>query len=240
MLWTVLELKVVSYVRRLLARILPQSIIRALYGHRRMATTYLKQGKIHKLQIGSGGNILPGWLNTNITPTKGVMFMDATKRFPFGECTFDYVFTEHFIEHLEYPVGAQLVRECYRVLKHGGRLRISTPDLSFLIELHDENKTEQQKRYIMWATDKFIHNTKSYADTFVINNFFRDFGHKFIYDYKTLKTLLTECGFVDVERYQVGKSQDENLRGIESHGRVIGDDFNTLESMVVEATKPPL
>ena len=221
-------------------RILPRSIVRALFGHRRMASNYLKYSQIRKLQIGSGVNILPGWLNTDLNPAKGIMSMDATKRFPFGDCTFDYIFTEHCIEHLEYRVGAQLVQECYRVLKPGGRLRISTPDLRFLIELYDENKTELQKRYIVWAIDKFIRDTENYTDTFVINNFFRAWGHKFIYDYKTLKSLLNKCGFGDVERYESGESHDENLSGVESHGRVIGDDFNILESMAVEAMKPPV
>jgi predicted SAM-dependent methyltransferase len=229
-------LNVASQVRR----ILPRSIVRTLFGHRRMASNYLKYSQIRKLQIGSGVNILPGWLNTDLDPAKGIMSMDSTKRFPFGDCTFDYIFTEHCIEHFEYRVGMQQVQECYRVLKPGGRLRISTPDLRFLIELYNENKTELQKRYIVVVIDKFIRDTKSYTDTFVINNAFQAWGHKFIYDYKTLKSLLNKCGFIDIERYEAGESYDENLRDVESHGRVIGDDLNILESMVVEAMKPPL
>jgi predicted SAM-dependent methyltransferase len=203
-----------------------------------MVSNYLKYNQIRKLQIASGSNVLSGWLNTDLNPAKEIMFLDASKRLPFGDCTFDYIFTEHFIEHLKYRGGVQLVQECYRVLKPGGRLRISTPDLSFLIELHDENKTEVQKRYIKWEVDQYSPD-KVYAATFVINNFVRG-DHKFIYDYETLKNLLRKCRFVEVKRCEPGESPDENLLGIESHGRTIGDDFNKLESMVLEAIKPPV
>ena len=238
-----IELNLASRMRRIFPPgILPHGlvrtllfILRVLFSHRRMASDYLKYNQIRKLQIGSGFHFLPGWLNTDLNPREGIMTMDATKRFPFGDCTFDYVFTEHCIEHFEYRVGVQIVQECYRVLKPGGRLRISTPDLRFLIELYDDNKTELQKRYIAMEIDNFIRYAKSYTDTFVINNFVRAWGHKFIYDYKTLKSLLKNCGFGDVERYKVGDSHDENLQGLEA---AMGSDFIILESMAVEAMKP--
>ena len=45
-------------------------------------------------------------------------------------------------------------------------------------------------------------------------------------------------GFVEMARLEVGESTDENLRGIEFHGREITDEFNELESLVLEGTKP--
>ena len=52
-------------------------------------------------------------------------------------------------------------------------------------------------------------------DIFVINNFFRDWGNKFIYDYKTLRDVLEKCGFINITRYNPGESDDKNLQGIE-------------------------
>lgn len=212
--------------------------MRVFFGYHYLAGNYIKNSQVKKLQIGCGTNILPGWLNTDLNPSKGVMAMNAAKKFPFRNDTFDYIFSEHFIEHVNYGVGVQVIQESYRVLKPGGRLRISTPDLNFLIELYSERKSDLQKRYVKMAVDSFIKNPKKYEDTFVINNFFRDWGHKFIYDYKILEGLLTECGFVDVVRYACGESLDKNLQGLEAHGRVIGDEFNKIETMTVEALKP--
>lgn len=209
------------------------------FSNRRMISNYFKHHQITKLQIGCASNIFEGWLNTDIKPMRNVLFLDATKKFPFDNAVFDYVFTEHLIEHLKFKDGERCIRECYRVIKPGGKMRISTPDLRFVIGLYNENKTMLQKRYIIWVTKAFPLRIRVPSDVFVINNFFRS-PHKFIYDYKTLKDLLEKCGFINVIRCDVGKSSDKNLSGIEFHGGQGGDDaeFNELESMVIEGTKP--
>lgn len=210
--------------------------------NRKKNKNYFKLQKVRKLQLGCGKNTLEGWLNADLKPTKRTIFLDAAKRLPFDNCTFDYVFSEHLIEHLKYQDGVRLIQESYRILKNRGKIRISTPDLSFLIQLYTENKADLQERYIRWTVDSTLPDIGIYSDTFVINNFFRDctrkfIDHKFIYDYKTLKDILQNCGFVNVSRYKPGESDDANLQGIESHGRIITDEFNELESFVAEGTK---
>ena len=71
----------------------------------------------------------------------------------------------------------------------------------------------------------------------MINNFFRSWGHQFIYDFKVLCRTLEEAGFKEVSRCEVGESRDPHLQNLESHGRRIGEDFNRLETMAVEALK---
>ncbi len=73
----------------------------------------------------------------------------------------------------------------------------------------------------------------------MINNAFRDWGHQFIYDRATLQSAMEEVGFVDITRYAPGESDDEVLRGIESHGKAVGNaDMNLFETMVLEAKRP--
>jgi len=204
---------------------------------------YLESHEVLKLQIGSGPNLLMGWLNTDIrlglrSGGGSYVFLDATKRLPFQDETFDYVFCEHLIEHMGYGEARGMLRECLRVLKPGGKIRISTPDMRFLMELYNPEKTELQKRYIIRAVSKSLPEIGIHEDVFVINNFFRAWGHEFIYDYKVLKGTLESAGFVGVERQEVGESGDRNFSGLESHGGVIGDEFNRLETLVVEGQKP--
>lgn len=206
----------------------------------RAIQSYVNSQQVRKLQIGAGPNTLEGWLNTDkLLTSRGVIYLDATKPLCFENCTFDYVFSEHQIEHLTYKEGFSMLRECYRVLKPGGKIRIATPDLETLIGLHTPDKSELQQRYIKWIIDTFLPQVGVYRESFVINNAFRNWWHQFIYDRATLQSAMEEVGFVDITRYASGESDDEVLRGIESHGKAAGnEDMNRFETMVLEAKRP--
>jgi predicted SAM-dependent methyltransferase len=209
--------------------------------------SYLDSNSLRKLQIGAWTHVLEGWLNTDclLPPGKRVLFLDAAQRFPFENCTFDYIFSEHQIEHISYREGVFMISECFRVLKPGGKLRISTPDLKFYVNLAVPNKSAFQIEYIKWVTDAFIrtgfHRAKEYIppqgvyiESFVINDIFLNYDHKFIYDRETLKSLMEEVGFINITNYRPGESDDENLRNIESCTKGMA----YMGTMVLEGKRP--
>lgn len=205
---------------------------------RAIVDRYLATHAVRKLHIGCGGNTLDGWLNSDYEPAlSDVVHLDATGTFPFGDGVFDFVFSEHMIEHVSYGGGLAMLRECHRVMKPGGRIRISTPDLAFLVDLYRTDKSPLQEAYIRWASAEFIRGIPGPDDAFVINNFVRDWGHLFIYDEKTLRASLVAAGFTDVVRCALNESPDAVLRGLENEARM-PPGFLALESFTLEATKP--
>ena len=105
-----------------------------------MIGRYLKNNEVKKLHIGAGNRKIKDWLNTDIGNKKIMPVIDVTKRFPFNTNTFDYVFSEHMIEHINYHDGIKMLNESFRVLKSNSKIRISTPNLQFLIDLYlDKN-----------------------------------------------------------------------------------------------------
>jgi predicted SAM-dependent methyltransferase len=203
----------------------------------KLIRNYLREQPVRKLHVAVGHNILPGWLNSDLYSSPEVVFMDATRPFPFPDGVFDYVFNEHMIEHISFAKGVEFLRECRRVLRPGGKLRIVTPDLQFLVELYRPEKSALQEAYIRWATDRFGYTVPGYHDTFVINNFVRDWGHTFIYDEKVLRGAMEAAGFTAVTRCELTASAHPERRGLENESRM-PEGFLRLESMVLEGTNP--
>ncbi len=200
---------------------------------------YLRAHSVRKLQIGSGPVCLPGWLNTDFYPVApSDVYLDATKPFPFADRTFDYIFSEHVIEHVTHPEGSSMLRESFRVLKPGGWIRIATPDLKQIVDLFSRPQTERQRRYIQWSMAENHPQVNAGSECFVLNSFVRNWGHQFIYDSPTLHAALNRAGFGEVRRCLPGESQNEELRGLEAHGQQIGAEWNEFETMVLEAQRP--
>ncbi|MEI8350450.1 MAG: methyltransferase domain-containing protein [Candidatus Omnitrophota bacterium] len=218
--------------------LLKNRLIRRILGiDKKLVAAYTGQHSVKKIHLGCGDHELCGWLNTDSSPLPKVVYLDATKTFPFPDGTFDYVFSEHLIEHMNYAKGLHMLSQCYRILKPGGRIRIATPDLGFLIALCATNLSGLQQQYIKWMMDTYMPEVVQYDAVFVVNYFFRNWEHCFIYDEKTLRWVLEHSGFTAIARHNVGSSQVQELKGIENQARMPAG-FLALETIVLEAVKP--
>jgi predicted SAM-dependent methyltransferase len=203
-----------------------------------MIEKYVREHPIRKLQIGAGSSRLQGWLNTDIVMADGLAYLDATKRFPLEDDSFHYVFSEHVIEHLSYEDGMKMLKESYRILVPGGKIRIATPNLERLVALFQKDRTEEMRRYMREKID--WHQLPNYptGECFILNLELGSFGHIFVYDPDTLRFALTNVGFQSVQQFNVGESDDPQLRDDEIREHVAYKDINRYETMVLQAIKP--
>jgi predicted SAM-dependent methyltransferase len=82
------------------------------------------------VNLGGGGNCLDGCLTADIDPRADV-YVDITQPLPFPDHSVDSIFCEEAIEHISKSAGAETLREGFRILKPGGIIRVSTPDLDY-------------------------------------------------------------------------------------------------------------
>lgn len=202
----------------------------------RLRNAYLHKTTKPKLHIGGGWSRLDGWLNTDIELIPDVMRMDATQRLPFADGTFNYVYTEHMIEHVSYQKAMYMLRECHRVMKEGGVIRIVTPDLAAIVGLYGSELRVDQQEYLLWfcrtlVPPEFPDNAAS-----AINAMFRQWGHQFIYDEQTLMHSMRAAGFRSIERCVLGQSCHLDLQNLENQERYPKGLLN-FESVALEGLK---
>jgi predicted SAM-dependent methyltransferase len=191
-----------------------------------------KKGEV-RLHVAAGTNRLDGWLNTDIFPHLSLLFLDATHRFPIRDSIVSYIFSEHFIEHVPRHAAQAFFRESLRVLKPGGVLRISTPDVQALSEAYLNNP---EQAHLLNERNRGLGYQYASYPIDILNTAFKEDFHVCLYDAQTLQQLLGEAGFRDITRCKVGESRHAALSGIERHFvGTIEDEF----TLVMEAIKPP-
>ena len=205
---------------------------------RRQVRAYLASADPAMLHIGCGSNVLSGWLNTEFEerPPKGGIFLDASKPFPLPDASFDFVFSEHMIEHVPAPAALAMLRECLRVLKPGGRVRISTPRLEFLAELL-LRPTDEHRRYADFHYQMLSEAESVRSPAGIVNDYHQLWGHRFVYDEPTCRQMLANAGFGKVEQLPMNASSSPELRNIENDERM-PDGLLALTTMCFEAEKP--
>ncbi|HEU0122440.1 MAG TPA: methyltransferase domain-containing protein [Bryobacteraceae bacterium] len=199
---------------------------------------YIAENTVRKLQIGAGANDRKGWLNTDIEPIRDQAFLDATAPFPMPDGSMHYVYSEHLIEHLSYEEGQGMLRESYRVLAPGGKVRVATPNLVKFIGLFAEDKKDDARRYM---SDKIAwHEWPATPDPecYILNQELRQWGHRFVYTPKLLRASLEAAGFREIRELQAGESDDPVFRGIELRSLSNVGDINRFETLVFEAVRP--
>src|SRR5262249_17774155 len=93
--------------------------------------------------------------NIDIQPTDPhVTPHDIRDGLRFPDESFEVVYHSHVLEHLPPLDGRRLLRECYRVLKPGGTIRVAVPDLEEIarlyltsLELARQGQPEWQENY---------------------------------------------------------------------------------------------
>jgi predicted SAM-dependent methyltransferase len=91
---------------------------------------------IKLLNVGCGARYHTGdgWINVDIVAvSKDVIAHDLKKGIPFDDNTFDLVYHSHVMEHIPKAEAEGFIKECIRVLKPNGVLRIVIPDLERIV-----------------------------------------------------------------------------------------------------------
>jgi SAM-dependent methyltransferase len=177
--------------------------------------------------LGCGPRYIEGYCNADIfsfnllrsllgkTRVKTDWELDLRFRLNCKDNFFDGVLIEHTMEHLAVKHALMLMKELRRVLKPGGILRVSVPDLEKYVQFYTGELPD--KKFYNWV------ETPAEAIWSLAYNF----GHHSVYDYGLMEKLLKKAGFTSVRRCAFNSSEDNKLQ--------IDDPGRRWESLYVEA-----
>ena len=86
--------------------------------------------KVNYLNLGCGATYHKDWTNVDFVSTgEGVIAHNLLAGVPFENDRFEVVYHSHVLEHFPKEKAVLFIKECYRVLKKGGIIRVAIPDL---------------------------------------------------------------------------------------------------------------
>jgi len=145
-----------------------------------------------KLHLGCGKRYLPGFVHIDKDTLSHIDHPDTDigKLDMFANNSVDLIYTCGSFEYYDRDEAKQVLREWRRVLKVGGKLKISVPDFASVVEVYRKYSNLDGigilgPLYGKWKIkrDKFIY-------------------HRTVYDKKSLVGMLYREGFSDIKPYK--------------------------------------
>jgi SAM-dependent methyltransferase len=144
---------------------------------------------------------------------------DLRKGIPFADLMFDGVYHCHVLEHIDREDAPVFLRECFRVLKPGGILRVVVPDLENLSRSYiecmkrlPENATmEEHTIAVEGMIDQMVvripRDRKGqkpvvrFLENLILGDTARNGSlHRWMYDRFSLDRLMRESGFIEIRQ----------------------------------------
>jgi len=190
-------------------------------------------------------HILPGEMK-DLCWSPDIFIHDLRKGLPFGDESFQCIYSAHLLEHLYLKDAIHLIEECFRVLIPEGILRMVVPDLrSMILEYMSEipsrnpscegaidNRADRLNKRLLFRGPEAKSGNLIYRMYMSLKDYH---SHKWMYDAESLISYFRQGGFVNVKETQFLESQIEGIENIEKEESILNG-----EGICVEGLKPSL
>lgn len=175
-----------------------------------------------RLNWGCGTDPTPGWINSDIKDGPGIdISCDILDGLPLPDDSIDYAVSIHALPELSYPAQLPALRELRRVLRPGGVLRLSLPDLDRAVDAYRSGNAD----YFLIPDDE----ARSIGSKLIVQLLWYGYS-KTLFTHDFVIELLTKAGFSDVRRSAYGDTSGPFPAIVELDNRA-------EESLFVEAYK---
>jgi SAM-dependent methyltransferase len=154
-------------------------------------TLHNEKANSRKLHLGCGHIHIDGYCNIDILSLPSVDIVDDVKKLnKFSANYADSIYACHVLEHFPHSDIVPILERWFEVLKPGGEIRISVPDIDRIVKIYVEN----------WNHFQTPGNTPWIGLLYGGQGDPYDF-HKTGFNFCWLSKLLTDVGFEQIEEY---------------------------------------
>lgn len=181
----------------------------------------LSTNQLIKLHLGCGDVYKKGWVNIDGVSygdnVKIDLIYDLRNPLPFPDNSVDYIFNEHFLEHLSVEESRKSLKDFMRVLKPNGVMRIAMPDLDIIMKAYFNTEWKKEGEDFFKKFDLSFIETKAE----LVNINFRWWGHQWLYDWEELERRLKEVGCTNIKKCELRESEHLELKNLENRDESI-------------------
>lgn len=153
--------------------------------------------RFKKLNIGCGTDLKEGFCNIDLGKMADACF-DVRNKMPFKDGSIEFIYSSHFVEHLEHSELIFHFQECYQMLFENGELRMAIPDFKESMKAYlDDNHERLEKVKSSFP----ISNPSGMPDQLLVYMDYlvraiHEYGtHKQILDFEKIRSMLVFSGF---------------------------------------------
>jgi predicted SAM-dependent methyltransferase len=169
---------------------------------------------VRGLQSGSGTSLRRGWLNSDFqslqdgngrrTKPQRLYLVGEDRYFiqhtvpepyPIESESFEWASSEHFIEHLRPEDGIAWLADMRRLLVAGGLVRVVAPDLRKYVQGYLDPSDLFMAKHGRELEVHFPDPAPLKRPTFIVNQIFYGWGHRWMYDFEELRHAANAAGF---------------------------------------------
>lgn len=170
-----------------------------------------------RLNLGCGDKILDGYLNVDVSESRGGkkpdLISDIRTLKELEKSTADEILAVHVIEHIDRWDVVSVLRRWHDILKPNGRIVLESPNLISACKAIVENprgaaRADKQGQFSMWP----LYGDPSWKDPLMM--------HKWLYTPHSLAEVMYEAGFRQIQqqpaKFKMREPRDMRIVGIKS------------------------
>jgi predicted SAM-dependent methyltransferase len=152
-----------------------------------------------RVSLGSGPTLDEGWIGLDLVGASSVFRADLRRRLPFPTQSVDVILAEHVFEHLYLDDLPALMRECHRVLRPGGVLRVVCPDGQLVATLITDNGDARAQAHLKFEQSLHRFKPDALLALRAVNRLVFQWGdHLSLLTGSGVALLLEKAGFCDI------------------------------------------